>query len=52
MRLAALRFATANPAAARALIGAAGIPSRHAGGALVVQPAAGLGATLLFAAAG
>jgi len=52
LRLAALRFATANPAAARAHIGAAGIPSRHAGGALVVQPAAGLGATLLFAAAG
>ena len=52
LRIAALRFATANPAAARALIGAAGIPSRHAGGALVVQPAAGLGATLLFAAAG
>lgn len=51
-RLAALRFATANPAAARALIGAAGIPARHAGGALVVQPAAGLGATLLFGPAG
>ena len=51
-RLAGLRFATANPAAARALIGAAGVPSRHAGGALVVQPAAGLGATLLFGAAG
>jgi len=52
MRLAALRFATGNPAAARALIGAAGIPARHGGGVLVVQPAAGLGATLLFAAAG
>jgi hypothetical protein len=52
LRLAALRFATANPAAARALIGAAGIPSRHAAGALVVQPPAGLGATLMFAAAG
>ncbi|HEY5279091.1 MAG TPA: VOC family protein [Pseudolabrys sp.] len=51
-RLAALRFATGNPAAARALFGAAGIPERHAGGALVVQPAAGLGATLLFAAVG
>ena len=51
-RLAALRFSTANPAAARAVIGAAGIPHRHGGGALVVQPAAGLGATLLFAAAG
>lgn len=51
-RFAALRFVTANPAATRAVIGAAGIPARHAGGALVVQPAAGLGATLLFAAAG
>lgn len=52
LRLAALRFSTGNPAAARALIGAAGIPARHGGGVLVVQPAAGLGATLLFAAAG
>lgn len=51
-RLAALRFATANTAAARALFGAAGISTRHAAGSLVVPAATGMGATLLFAPAG
>lgn len=51
-RLAALRFATPNPAATRARFGAAGIAVRHAAGALVVPAASGHGATLLFAPAG
>jgi hypothetical protein len=50
-RLAAMRFAVANPAATRALFGAAGIAARHAADALVVPATAGLGATLLFGAA-
>jgi catechol 2,3-dioxygenase-like lactoylglutathione lyase family enzyme len=51
-RLAGLRFATANVAAARALFGAAGISTRHAAGSLVVPAATGMGAMLLFAGAG
>ena len=51
-RLGGKRNATAKPTATRTQNRAAGVPARHGGGMLVVQPAAGLGATLLFAAAG